>query len=320
MLLFSIAHFYCFPTDEWEEGYQPFLGKKTAFGDNIALNDFLADLKLIVRGNKKKKAYGSIKDGIGHGNQEKKVGNGTENIVTIKNSDKQEQNGVTSCNIKYNEGMDNMNDSIYTNNTSQGDADESFDSANLTQAIKQSLTAPNSEMRKAANRILQSSSVLEKELDVQADEQNEIKDFSALSQPMGGVPNDEEESPGETTSLLTHEVNEQSKIEDFSAFSQPMGGITNDEEESRDETTSLLVHETDEQNIIEDFSAFSQPMGSIPNDEEESRDETTSLLSHEQQQDDVTNSSVEYTDGTNDMSDSNVSFVDGCESNQERSK
>ena len=23
MLLFSIAHFYCFPTDEWQDGYRP---------------------------------------------------------------------------------------------------------------------------------------------------------------------------------------------------------------------------------------------------------------------------------------------------------
>jgi hypothetical protein len=49
MLLFSIAHFYVFPTDEWEDGYRPSHEKKTRFGDNIALGDFFADLKLIVR-------------------------------------------------------------------------------------------------------------------------------------------------------------------------------------------------------------------------------------------------------------------------------
>ena len=47
MLLFSIAHFYCFPTEEWEEGYRV---KHTEhkIGDSIALGDFLQDLKLVL--------------------------------------------------------------------------------------------------------------------------------------------------------------------------------------------------------------------------------------------------------------------------------
>uniref|UniRef100_A0A7S4K9Z7 Uncharacterized protein n=1 Tax=Odontella aurita TaxID=265563 RepID=A0A7S4K9Z7_9STRA len=50
MLLFSIAHFYCFPTEEWAPGYRPKDGDDTKFGDNIALRDFFSDLKLIVKG------------------------------------------------------------------------------------------------------------------------------------------------------------------------------------------------------------------------------------------------------------------------------
>lgn len=49
MLLFSIAHFYCFPTDEWQEGYQPVIEKKVRGLDNMAFGDFVADLKLIMR-------------------------------------------------------------------------------------------------------------------------------------------------------------------------------------------------------------------------------------------------------------------------------
>lgn len=47
MLLFSIAHFYCFPTEEWEEGYRV---KHTEhkFGDGIALGDFMQDLKIVL--------------------------------------------------------------------------------------------------------------------------------------------------------------------------------------------------------------------------------------------------------------------------------
>ncbi len=50
MLLFSIAHFYCFPTDEWKEGYQPFMERKVkGISDNMAFGDFVDDLKLILR-------------------------------------------------------------------------------------------------------------------------------------------------------------------------------------------------------------------------------------------------------------------------------
>ena len=48
MLGFSIAHFYCFPVEEWEEGYRR-VENDSKFGDNMALGDFLHDLKLIMR-------------------------------------------------------------------------------------------------------------------------------------------------------------------------------------------------------------------------------------------------------------------------------
>lgn len=54
MLLFSIAHFYCFPTEEWEEGYRANFNK-SKFGDSIALGDFLSDIKLLMKGNNIKK-------------------------------------------------------------------------------------------------------------------------------------------------------------------------------------------------------------------------------------------------------------------------
>lgn len=48
MLLFTIAHFYVFPTEEWEPGYRPIEDTDTKFGDNIALRDFFSDLKLVL--------------------------------------------------------------------------------------------------------------------------------------------------------------------------------------------------------------------------------------------------------------------------------
>jgi hypothetical protein len=50
MLLFSIAHFYCFPTEEWQEGYRV-KHSQGKFGDSIALGDFFADVKLILKAN-----------------------------------------------------------------------------------------------------------------------------------------------------------------------------------------------------------------------------------------------------------------------------
>ena len=64
MLGFSIAHFYCFPVEEWEEGYRP-VEDRTKFGDNMALGDFLHDLKLIMRHKSKKKR---AKDQLGKSN------------------------------------------------------------------------------------------------------------------------------------------------------------------------------------------------------------------------------------------------------------
>jgi len=64
MLGFSIAHFYCFPVEEWEEGYRP-VEDRTKFGDNMALGDFLHDLKLIMRHKSKKK---KLKDQLGKSN------------------------------------------------------------------------------------------------------------------------------------------------------------------------------------------------------------------------------------------------------------
>jgi len=54
MLLFSIAHFYSFPTAEWQEGYRKMHEKKGKFSDTIAFGDFFQDMKLIMSNKKKK--------------------------------------------------------------------------------------------------------------------------------------------------------------------------------------------------------------------------------------------------------------------------
>uniref|UniRef100_A0A7S4N6L7 Transmembrane protein 184C n=1 Tax=Odontella aurita TaxID=265563 RepID=A0A7S4N6L7_9STRA len=64
MLFFSLAHFFTFPTDEWEQGYRP-TESSTRFGDNIALGDFVSDVKFVVRSSRKSGQYQKYDEEIG---------------------------------------------------------------------------------------------------------------------------------------------------------------------------------------------------------------------------------------------------------------
>jgi len=84
MLLFSIAHFYTFPTSEWEPEYRSQYEKKNHLTDTIAIGDFFQDLKLIMKQKKRK----SIKK-ISNGDDDSSMG-------TIKEDDEStdEENAV----------------------------------------------------------------------------------------------------------------------------------------------------------------------------------------------------------------------------------
>lgn len=47
MLLFSIAHFYCFPTEEWNPDYRARVSR--GLNETLAFGDFVQDLKLILK-------------------------------------------------------------------------------------------------------------------------------------------------------------------------------------------------------------------------------------------------------------------------------
>mmetsp|Transcript_18717 Transcript_18717/g.40287 ORF Transcript_18717/g.40287 Transcript_18717/m.40287 type:complete len:782 (+) Transcript_18717:270-2615(+) len=94
MLLFSIAHFYCFPTEEWQEGYR-IKAERAAFGDTIALGDFFQDVKLILtnnnnNNNKKHKHHRRKRTSLGEhaasskgkGDVENAMDRGEENLAT----------------------------------------------------------------------------------------------------------------------------------------------------------------------------------------------------------------------------------------------
>lgn len=101
--------------------------KKTKFGDNIALGDFVSDLKLIMGGDKKKRKQ-------------------LKNIIEDKCDDDET--------VDEYEGDDdsNVNDNISVDDHSTGG--DSFDTKTLKHTIKESLTASDANVREAANRIL----------------------------------------------------------------------------------------------------------------------------------------------------------------------
>lgn len=72
MLAFSLAHYYCFPVDEWKDGYKVNY-QKLHLGDSIALGDFFTDLKLVMTksGSRKKKGKRlSLQDTVEEGDEE----------------------------------------------------------------------------------------------------------------------------------------------------------------------------------------------------------------------------------------------------------
>ncbi|KAG7374151.1 organic solute transporter Ost alpha [Nitzschia inconspicua] len=88
MLLFSIAHFYCFPVEEWQPGYQANY-QKAKFGETLALNDFFTDLKLVMsstsssKSKKKKHARRSSEPTVIEEGEEK----GNEGVENSENGD-----------------------------------------------------------------------------------------------------------------------------------------------------------------------------------------------------------------------------------------
>jgi hypothetical protein len=65
MFMFAIAHCFVFPTEEWEPGYRGREKRriKAKFGDNLALRDFVKDVKLVMMKKQLKSPTHSSPDG-----------------------------------------------------------------------------------------------------------------------------------------------------------------------------------------------------------------------------------------------------------------
>ena len=144
MLLFSIAHFYCFPTEEWDEGYRANFNK-AKFGDSIALSDFFADLKLIMKGNKtKKKAKKKPSEPtVPEGDE----GGDEEDGIAISPSGSSEKND---------EEDDGDGDEEPDQATDDNTSVTSDTSGSLVNALGKPSTSDSPQVTEARNRLLQS--------------------------------------------------------------------------------------------------------------------------------------------------------------------
>mmetsp|Transcript_9407 Transcript_9407/g.13525 ORF Transcript_9407/g.13525 Transcript_9407/m.13525 type:complete len:781 (+) Transcript_9407:3-2345(+) len=92
MLLFSIAHFYTFPTEEWVDGYRA-THKNSQFGDSIALGDFVSDLKLLLRSNKRRSKKKKRKSTI----------RSVDKLPTIEDGDHDDETVFSSASFSHSE-------------------------------------------------------------------------------------------------------------------------------------------------------------------------------------------------------------------------
>ncbi len=143
MLLFSIAHFYCFPTEEWEEGYRANFNK-SKFGDSIALGDFLSDIKLIMKGNNIKKK------------KKKKKKEPSEPTVPEGDEESAETGAMSRSELDYDDDDDDDDDeqdrATEDNSSVTSDTASSLAHANGTS----SSNSDSREIEEARNRLLQS--------------------------------------------------------------------------------------------------------------------------------------------------------------------
>lgn len=157
MLGFAIAHFYCFPVEEWEEGYRP-VEDTSKFGDNMALGDFLHDLKLIMQHKKEKKRIAKEKFG----------GKPTsdDSISTVLEEDEEMGMGHTDSTGGLQSLLDNVEDLL-----ENGRSDAAVDTGGTTEAE----TAMNTTVDGAEEQKTDCATF-------DASEQNEISDYSAVEE------------------------------------------------------------------------------------------------------------------------------------------
>mmetsp|Transcript_45895 Transcript_45895/g.55690 ORF Transcript_45895/g.55690 Transcript_45895/m.55690 type:complete len:643 (-) Transcript_45895:308-2236(-) len=189
MLGFSIAHFYCFPVFEWEEGYKR---KETSndLGKIMAFNDFFTDLKLVVRGSANRGSMKSKNDDALTNNQESKL------------FDLEEGKEEASSEEEVNQAMERLMKISQARLNIEPD-DDKFDIANeeATEGDGAVETTPVMEARKRLTRMGVSSKVPSTRAAKNETGPNNEYASDNEQTTMGNIDHEDEECQ-ETTSLL----------------------------------------------------------------------------------------------------------------------
>jgi len=181
MLLFSIAHFFCFPVDEWHPNHDR---SKKAVGDKMAFGDFVKDLKLIMRGDNKAKEEKSTKN---------------KHFARKKPNDSY---GTTEEAIAEDACVDGKCEEI------DDDAvDVDLDMNNFSTSFHKSLVSSDAEVREAANRMISKSRMHVitqiQESDLEADQEAEKMENAFLSNVvLDDSENTDNDIQNERTGLL----------------------------------------------------------------------------------------------------------------------
>lgn len=162
MLLFSIAHFYCFPTEEWDPGYRPMMEKKAGVGE-LAFGDFITDLKLIFSGDLKK----TLKTKNLTKSYSVSIDDDDENVASVYASINEKANPLG----KQDQTHSFEDDSIKERNANYEDSDTHVDLEHqLATSISKGLDSEDPIIRNAANRVMQSVQAIQEKGD------DELKD------------------------------------------------------------------------------------------------------------------------------------------------
>ena len=142
MLLFSIAHFYCFPTDEWEDDYKANF-TKGKFGETLAFGDFMEDFKLIMKAN------------LTTEKKRKKITKKLSESEPIPEEDEDEEGGADD--ITKEEGEDHDEEEQAPRRESQRSAQESEDSESDDDESDRTSVTSSDEVQQARARIRKSA-------------------------------------------------------------------------------------------------------------------------------------------------------------------
>lgn len=245
MLLFSIAHFYCFPTEEWDPEYRPMMEKKSGVGE-LAFGDFVSDLKLIFSGDLKKVVHTKANP------KSPKVG------ADMSSELNDEETGMEKDDMSNAPGSND-----YEEDTTGTDVDQPLDLEHqLVTSICHGLSSDDPEIREAANRVVQSMQVMKGEEN--DDDANETFHDAEASEAIA------QDGYGSTSnsSLRSREYETFNPLHSFSGMTS---NVPSDNKKVRDDASD--TEQTD--------SFLLNPLHTFVNDDREedsTSSETTSLL------------------------------------------